>query len=90
LIGYTLLLRCTDVDREGAEILSALAKRYDIDLASEDGLQYRVMVDDAYDPDEAVVRLAFVLDEIDRGWEGCFRWPEAIGPATNTPTGEQR
>lgn len=91
LIGYVLLLRRSDTDQEGAEILSALAKRYEVSLANEDGLEYRVVLDDAYDPDEAVVRLASVLDGIDRGWEDRFGWPEAVGPArggTETVDGE--
>lgn len=86
LVGYELLLRRSDTDgQDGAETLSALAKRYEVSLANEDGLQYRVVIDDAYDPDEAVVRLASVLDEIDRGWEDRFGWPEAVAPATSGP-----
>jgi len=87
LVGYALLLRRKDTDQEGAEILSALAKRYKVDLANEDGLEYRVVMDDAYDPDEAVVRLASVLDKIDQGWEDRIGWPEAVGPATSSPDG---
>ena len=85
LVGYALLLRRSDAeDQDGAETLSALAKRYEVSLAEEDGLKYRVVIDDAYDPDEAVVRLATVLDEIDQGWESRFEWPRAIEPATRS------
>jgi hypothetical protein len=88
LVGYALLLRRSDTDQEGAEILSTLEKRYELSPADEDGLQYRVVIDDAYDPDEAVVRLASVLDGIDGGWENRFGWPEAISPATSHPDNE--
>ncbi|HEX3609982.1 MAG TPA: hypothetical protein VHU14_10010 [Solirubrobacterales bacterium] len=77
-----------DTDQEGAEILDALAKRYDVNSANENGLQYRVVIDDAYDPDEAVVRLASVLDKINRGWEDRFGWPEAVGPAAGDLDGD--
>jgi hypothetical protein len=88
LIGHALLLRRSDTDQEGAEILSALAKRYEVSPANENCLQYRVVIDDAYDPDEAVVRLASVLDEIDRDWEDRFGWPEAVGPAARDLEGD--
>lgn len=88
LIGYALLLRRSDTDQEGAEILSTLAKRYEVSLANEDGFEYRVVLDDAYDPDEAVVRLASVLDGIDQGWEDRFGWPEAVGPAARDLDGD--
>ena len=75
-----MLLRRIDIDEEG-EILSALANHYEVSLLAEgDGLRHRVVVDDAYDPDEAVVRLASTLDKIDHGWEDHFAWPEAIEP----------
>ena len=84
LVGYALLLRRTATEQEGAEILSSLRERYEVSPADEDGHRHRVVVDDAYDPDEAVVRLASVLDEIDRGWEDRLGWPEAIEPATSS------
>jgi hypothetical protein len=36
LIGYTLLLRRSDNDQEGAEMLSALAKHYEVSLANDE------------------------------------------------------
>jgi|GEM_PF-4535571 len=37
----------------------------------------RVVVDDAQDPDEAVVRLVVALDELDPRWERSFTWPRS-------------
>lgn len=83
LAGYAVLLRRTDIDdQDGVEILNALEKQHDVNLANEDGLQHRVVIDDAYDPDEAVVRLALALDGINCSWQEHFGWPKAIGPAT--------
>lgn len=83
-VGYELHLRRRDTEQEDAVTLGALAQRCEVDALDEDGLRFRVVVDDAYDPDEAVVRLASILDEIDRGWEGSFDWPKASGPAARS------
>ena len=75
--GPRLLIECRDSDAEGAEILAALIERYEIEALSEEGRTFRVTVDDALYPDEAVVRLASVLDEIDRDWQQHLGWPKA-------------
>jgi hypothetical protein len=36
------------------------------------------VIDDARFPDEAVVRLASSLDEIDPNWQERFAWPKVM------------
>ncbi len=76
LDGCALLLQRLDHFEE-ADILDALAQRYELKTLDEEEGIFRVVIDDAYDSDEAVVRLTIVLDEIDRDWEGRFGWPKA-------------
>lgn len=59
--------------------LSALAKRYDVTELEDEARTVRVVVDDAYDRDEAVAQLALALDELDKGWESGLSWPRAEG-----------
>ena len=63
--------------RREAEILAALSERYEIRALSEESCTFQVTVDDALYPDEAVVRLASVLDKIDRDWQKHLGWPKA-------------
>lgn len=67
-------LQPLDASEVPDEILTALAERYQV-TTLEGGRVFRIVVEDAYDPAEAVVRLASVLDAIDDGWERCFAWP---------------
>jgi len=85
LVGFTVLLRRSETDQRSADILSALARRYEVEVASEDGLQFHVLMTDVFDRAEAVVRLSSVLDELDMTWETLFQWPEATGPAARAP-----
>ena len=55
-----------------------LTARYEVQAVDQEELLYRVTVDDARFPDEAVVRLASVLDGIDGDWQGCFSWPMTL------------
>ncbi|MBN9621927.1 MAG: hypothetical protein J0H06_03080 [Actinobacteria bacterium] len=41
------------------------------------GKRFRVVVDDAFESDEAVVRLASQLDEIDPEWQRHLSWPRS-------------
>lgn len=67
-------LQPLDASKAPDEILAVLAKRYEV-TTLEGGRVFRVVVEDAYDPAEAVVRLASALDAIDSGWERSFEWP---------------
>lgn len=78
LVGYELRLQ-RRIPSNGCCDPEALEQRCEVNALDKDGLRFRVMVDDVYDPDEAVARLASILDEIDRGWEGRFDWPKASG-----------
>lgn len=55
-------------------MIKSLAERYETLALDQQGL-FRVRVDDARFPDEAVVRLASVLDELDSAWSESFAWP---------------
>lgn len=72
--GPTIVLERLDPPR-GGEIIAALGKRYAI--SDPDGGVVEVLVDDAVYPDEAVVRLASIMDEIDSDWQWLLSWPRA-------------
>lgn len=72
--GPTIVLERLDPPR-GGEIIAALGKRYAI--SDPDGGVVEVLVDDAVYPDEAVVRLASIMDEIDPDWQRLISWPRA-------------
>ncbi len=57
-------------------MLDALSKRYAVEALAEGDQLLRVDVDDARFPDEAVVRLASLLDELDGEWNEHFAWPK--------------
>lgn len=75
--GPRVLLESSDGGRRSLEIVGALAKRYEITPFGEGGQCFEVTVDDAVFSDEAVVRLASVLDQIDRDWQLYVEWPKA-------------
>lgn len=72
--GPTIVLERLDPPR-GGEIIAALGKRYAI--SDPDGGVVEVLVGDAVYPDEAVVRLASIMDEIDPDWQWLISWPKA-------------
>ena len=72
--GPTILLERIDPPR-GDEIIEALASRYEV--TDPDGGAVEVVVDDAVYPDEAVVRLASLMDAIDADWQWLISWPRA-------------
>ena len=87
--GPRVLLECLNGEAEGTEILAVLGKRYEVTALGNESRQFGVLFDydgtlvplaphpsDAVFPDEAVVRLASVLDEIDHDWVRHIRWPK--------------
>ena len=72
--GPTIVLERLDPPR-GGEIIAALRKRYEV--TDPDGRGVEVLVGDAVYPDEAVVRLASIMDEIDPDWQWLISWPKA-------------
>jgi hypothetical protein len=80
--GCAVLLERQEATERGDKTIEALVDRYSVETLDEARLQYRVMVDDARFPHEAVVRLATVLDEIDPDWPGCFSWPMSMSKPT--------
>lgn len=76
--GQRVLLERLEGQGGETEVLTVLAEHYEVTAApGGEGRRFEVFVDDAIDPDEAVVRLASVLDAIDREWEQRFAWPRA-------------
>lgn len=59
-------------------LLRDLAEHFEIACSESDPGLYRVKVDYARFPDEAVVKVVCALDEIDAGWQEIFAWPEVI------------
>lgn len=78
--GCELLVARLDDSELGARIIEAVGERYDVTPIAEEPLLARVLVDDALYPDEAVVRLASVLDRIDGDWESRIGWPRSVAP----------
>lgn len=74
--GPRVLLECLNDEAGGAEILAVIGRRYEITALGNESRQFEVLIDDAVFPDEAVVRLASVLDEIDHDWVRHIRWPK--------------
>jgi hypothetical protein len=68
--------------REGGqreiELIEALRERFEVQLLDKEGPVYRVTVDDSRFSHQAVVRLVYLLDELDPSWEETFAWPEAM------------
>lgn len=80
--GCPVLLQRLDTAQTGNGVIEALSERYEVEAIDQAHLRFRVAVDDARFPDEAVVRLACVLDEIDPDWQERFAWPKAVGQST--------
>lgn len=78
-LGCALRMRRLNDDPTVKSTLSALAKRYDVTELEDEARTVRVVVDDAYDRDEAVAQLALALDELDNAWESGLSWPRAEG-----------
>lgn len=76
-IGCELLLARLDHSESGAKVVEAVGERYDVTSVAEEPLLARVLVDDAFEPAEAVVLLASVLDGIDGDWESHISWPRS-------------
>lgn len=74
-----MFLRRLDQGREGADLLGVLAKRHQLLALDQERLRFRVTVDHARFPDEAVVQLACELDELDPGWQDHLAWPKTTG-----------
>ncbi|MFN8215114.1 MAG: hypothetical protein U0R71_00820 [Solirubrobacterales bacterium] len=81
VFGFQLLLAPLDDGPQAARILEALGERYEVSRDAADPLLTLVQVDDAWDPAQAVVRLASVLDEIDSAWQTRIAWPRVAQSA---------
>jgi hypothetical protein len=75
--GCAVVLRQLDTAQREDKVIEALGARYEIEALDQEQRQFRVVVDDTRFPDEAVVRLAGVLDEIEADWPERFAWPKA-------------
>jgi len=75
--GCPVVLQRLDTAQPEDKVIEVLTKRYEVEALDQAQLQYRIVVDDARFADEAVVRLACLLDEIDPNWQENFVWPKA-------------
>lgn len=75
--GPAVVVERLDEDPQGAVIIAELGDRYEISGLDAAGRRLQVVVDDAFEQDEAIVRLASQLDEIDLGWQRHLSWPRS-------------
>lgn len=57
-------------------IVAELSERYDV-AELDAGRSVQVVVEDAFEQDEAVVQLASQFDEIDVDWQRYLSWPRS-------------
>jgi hypothetical protein len=74
--GCGVLLQVLDQGPAAIAGLKALAQRYELAALDEDESLFRVAIADSRFPQEAVVKLASTLDEIDRDWQDYLGWPQ--------------
>jgi hypothetical protein len=77
--GPAVVVERLDDGPNGSAILSGLSDRYEVGDLDGTAERFRVVVDDAFESDEAVVRLASQLDEIDPDWQRHLSWPRSAG-----------
>ena len=77
LSGTPVVVERLDEEPQGRAIIAELSDRYEVGDLDGAGRRFRVVVDDAFESDEAVVRLASKLDEIDPGWQRHLSWPRS-------------
>lgn len=75
--GPAVVVERLDEDPQGRAIIAELSDRYVVGDLDGVGKRFRVVVDDAFESDEAVVRLASQLDEIDPEWQRHLSWPRS-------------
>lgn len=73
--GPAVVVERLDDGPEGRAIVADLSDRYEVGALDDAGRRFLVVVDDAFEGDEAVVRLAAQLDEIHRDWQRRLAWP---------------
>ena len=77
-VGQSVFLESKSGDRKASEIAAALAERFETQTTEDTaGTTIHIFLASAVDPNEAVVKLACALDEIDPAWERTFSWPRA-------------
>jgi hypothetical protein len=75
--GPPVVVERLDDDPQGRAIIAELGDRYEVADLDGVGKRFRVVVEDAFESDEAVVRLASQLDEIDPEWQRYLSWPRS-------------
>jgi hypothetical protein len=75
--GPAVVIERLDDGPDGRVILAELSDRYEVGDLGGTAERFRVVVDDAVESDEAVVRLASQLDEIDPDWQRHLSWPRS-------------
>lgn len=73
----TVLVERLDDDPKADAIITELGKCYEIIDLNSSGGSFKVVIDDAFEQDEAIVRLASALDDIDLDWQRHLSWPRS-------------
>jgi hypothetical protein len=67
-----VLLQLLSDGSEAEQIIKVIGDQYEV---VRNGDVVEVIVDDVRFPDEAVVRLALLLDDIEPDWQSVISWP---------------
>jgi hypothetical protein len=67
-----VLLQLLSEGSEAEQIIKVIGDQYEV---VRNGDVVEVIVDDVRFPDEAVVRLALLLDDIEPDWQSVISWP---------------
>ncbi|MFN8142407.1 MAG: hypothetical protein U0R29_08770 [Solirubrobacterales bacterium] len=67
-----MLLQLLSDGSEAEQIIKVIGDQYEV---VRNGDVVEVIVDDVRFPDEAVVRLALLLDDIEPDWQSVISWP---------------
>lgn len=70
--GLRVLLQPLSDGREAERIIKVIGDQYEV---ARRGEVVEVIVDDVRFPDEAVVRLALLMDDIEPDWQSVISWP---------------
>lgn len=70
--GLRVLLQLLSDGSEAEQIIKVIGDQYEV---VRNGDVVEVIVDDVRFPDEAVVRLALLLDDIEPDWQSVISWP---------------
>ena len=78
-VAPVVLLERRHLEEKSADLIGAIAQRYEVAASAGDSFRFHVTVDDADSLSEAGVLLAVLLDGIDPSWQDHLTWPRPGG-----------